>query len=106
VDAIPRELEFYATSSGRVPAREWLDAREGTDEYGAVMVRLERVRQGNFGDHRSVGDGVSELKFRSGCRVYYGLNGRHLVILLVIGSKQTQVQDIKTAKRYWEDFNA
>jgi putative addiction module killer protein len=108
VDAFQRELRFYETEDGKVPARDWLDAREGTPEYGAVMVHLEKVMLGNFGDHRTVGEGVSELRidFGPGYRVYYGLVGKELVILLVVGAKATQDQDIKTAKQYWEKFGA
>lgn len=108
MEAFPRELRFFETEAGRAPAKDWLDTREDTEEYGAIMVRLERVRQGNFGDHRSLGDGVSELRidFGLGYRVYYGQHGRKLVILLVVGSKQSQDQDIKTAKQYWKNFNA
>ena len=106
MEALRRELRYYETAEGKVPARDWLDAREDSDEYGIIMVRLERVMQGNFGDHSSVGTGVSELKFRQGYRVYYGCSGQDLVILLVVGTKDTQREDIKTAKEYWKDFNA
>jgi putative addiction module killer protein len=108
VEAFPRELRFFETEEGRAPVKDWLDAREDTEEYGAIMVRLERVRQGTFGDHRSLGGGVSELRidFGLGYRVYYGQHGRELAILLVVGSKQSQDRDIKTAKQYWKNFNA
>ena len=108
MEAFPRELRFFETKDGRAPVKDWLDAREDTAEYGAILVRLERVRQGNFGDHRSLGEGVSELRinFGPGYRVYYGQHGRELVILLVAGSKQSQDQDIKTAKQYWKNFDA
>jgi putative addiction module killer protein len=108
VEAFPRERRFYEAEDGSVPARDWLDSREGTDEYGAIMVGLEKVMQGNFGDHRALGGGVSELriKFGVGYRVYYGLVGQELVILLVVGAKPTQDQDIKTAQQYWEKFRA
>jgi putative addiction module killer protein len=108
VEAFQRELQFYETENGVAPAKNWLDAREDTEEYGAIMVGLEKVKQGNFGDHRSLGNGVSELRidFGLGYRVYYGQLGRELVILLVVGSKQSQDRDIKTAKQYWKQFNA
>lgn len=69
--------------------------------------RLIRLRAGNFGDHRSVGKGVVELKmkFGPGYRLYLGQDG-DLVILLCGGTKATQGKDIKTAQQYWEDYNA
>lgn len=108
MEALPRELLYYETADGKAPAKDWLDAREGSVEYGEIMVRLERVMQGNFGDHGSVGGGVSELRidFGPGYRVYYGQDGTDFVILLVVGSKKTQPEDIKTAKQYWKVYNA
>ncbi len=108
VEAFPRELRFYERKDGRVPVLEWLNAIEGHPEYFAIMVRLDRVEKGNFGDHRSVGEGVSELKigFGLGYRIYYGQVGMDLVVLLAGGPKSTQDADIRTAKEYWRDFNA
>ena len=39
----------------------------------AIFRRIKRVKEGNFGDHKSVGDGVSELRITigAGYRVYY-----------------------------------
>ena len=70
------------------------------------MVRLERVRLGNLGDWKAVGEGVSELRIEAGpgYRVYYGQDGKSIVILLCGGSKATQTRDIKHAKLYWQDY--
>lgn len=72
------------------------------------MVRLDRVEEGNFGDHGPVGEGVSELRFHPGTghRVYYGQIGRDIVILLAGGPKSSQESDIKLAKEYWRKCNA
>ncbi len=72
----------------------------------AVDTRLARVRAGNFGDFKSVGLGVYELRitFGPGLRVYYGLSGRQVVILLGGGDKNTQARDISRAQRFWQQF--
>jgi putative addiction module killer protein len=64
------------------------------------------VETGNFGDFRSVGDGVSELRFTfgAGFRVYYGLKGETIVILLIGGDKSGQEKDIEKAKEFWADY--
>jgi putative addiction module killer protein len=66
------------------------------------------VRLGNFGNIKPVGDGVSELKVDQGpgYRVYYAMSGKAVVLLLIGGDKSTQSKDIKTAKRYWQDYQA
>ena len=108
MEGIPRDVFFFEALDGRTPARDWLDRIEGQPAYHRIMARLDRVEQGNFGEHRPVGEGVSELviDFGPGYRVYYGLDGADIVILLVAGSKATQQQDIETAKEYWRKYNA
>ena len=107
MEAVPRKIFFFQTMDGRSPARDWLDRIEGQPAYNRVMARLDRVEEGNFGEHRPVGEGVSELviNFGPGYRVYYGLDGADIVILLVGGTKATQRADIETAKGYWSQYN-
>lgn len=106
MDSLTRTLRFYVTDGGKAPAQDWIDSIEGLPGWGLVMTRLEHVKRGLFGDYRSVGKGVSELRFKSGYRIYYGLDGKELVILLIGGTKATQKSDIKTAQRYWRDYCA
>ena len=64
-----------------------------------MQARILRLRQGNAGDVKPVGEGVSELRidYGPGYRVYYLKRGALVVILLAGGAKPTQVRDIKTA---------
>ena len=73
-----------------------------------VLARLARVRQGNPGDCKPVGEGVSELRvdYGPGYRVYFGQKGRTLVVLLCGGDKRTQDRDIRLAKQFWQEFKA
>ena len=61
---------------------------------------------GNFGDSKSVGDGVFELRIDvgKGYRVYFTNNGKEIVILLVGGEKTTQDEDIKEAKKMAKEY--
>ena len=61
---------------------------------------------GNFGDHKSVGGGVSELRidFGPGYRLYYGREGETLVILLGGGVKKGQAANIKSARLRWQAY--
>lgn len=80
--------------------RDWLDGLVDDVAAAAVAERLLRIRRGLFGDRVSVGDTVSELRihYGPGYRVYFTLRGRHVVILLVGGTKRTQAKDIRRAK--------
>ncbi len=80
---------------------EWLDALQDVRGRARVLVRIERLANGNAGDVRPVGEGVSEMRIDDGpgYRVYYCKRGRDVVILLAGGDKATQAKDIRTALR-------
>lgn len=65
----------------------------------AIARRIERAENGNLGDIKSVGDGVSEMRVDvgAGYRLYFTLRGGELIILLAGGDKSTQQADIKRA---------
>ena len=108
MDAKPKQILIYQTEDGRTPFSKWMEAVADLPIYDVVMTRLDRVERGNFGDHKSVGEGVQELiiNFGPGYRVYFGQDGADLVILLIGGDKRTQPTDIRTAKEYWRNYNA
>ena len=56
-----------------------------------IRARLDRVELGNFGTAKFLGEGVSELKIDHGpgYRVYYAMNGKTVVLLLIGGDKST-----------------
>jgi putative addiction module killer protein len=85
---------------------KWLDALNDIRDRASVLVRIERLADGNPGDVKSVGEGVSELRinYGPGYRVYYKKQGQKVVILLAGGDKRTQAKDIKTALRLAQDL--
>lgn len=100
------EILEYVTEDGQIPFREWLDGLKDAQTLARVEVRLNRVRLGNLGDHKSVGQGVSELRipYGPGYRIYYGRRGSAIVILLHGGEKHSQTRDIALARQYWLDY--
>jgi putative addiction module killer protein len=66
---------------------------------------LTRVKTGNFGLVRNVGEGVVELKidYGPGYRVYYAIDNGMVVLLLCGGDKRTQQRDIENAQRFWKN---
>ncbi len=98
---------MFRARNGRRPFEEWLDELNDQRAVARVLARLARVRQGNLGDCKSVGEGVSELRvdYGPGYRVYFGQKGRTLVVLLCGGDKRTQDRDIRLAKLFWREFN-
>lgn len=100
-------IEFFELRNNLFPFEEWLDNFKSKEDRERVYSRLLRLKQGNFGDCKSVGDGVFELRyfFGSGYRVYFGRDGDKLVLILCGGDKSTQEKDIKKAKEYWRIYN-
>lgn len=80
---------------------KWVQSLRDKTTQARILDRVYRLSDGNFGDCKSVGDGVSELRlaFGPGYRIYYTLRGNVLVILLVGGDKSTQTKDIAKAKQ-------
>jgi putative addiction module killer protein len=101
-----RELREYLTEKGFNPFRDWLHSLKDIQARARIRVRLNRVRLGNFGDCKPVGEGVMELRmdFGPGYRVYWGQSGEVVVILLCGGDKRTQARDIKMAKQFWHSY--
>lgn len=79
----------------------WLKSLRDKGTRGRILDRIDRLRDDNFGDSKTVGDGVSELRldFGPGYRIYYTLRETVLIILLVGGDKKTQSKDIAKAKQ-------
>lgn len=100
------ELRRYQLDDQSVPVTDWLQALRDIRARAQIEVRLRRVSSGNFGDCKSVGEGVSELRvdLGAGYRVYYAKHGQTLVILLCGGDKGSQQNDITQAKDYWADW--
>lgn len=101
-----RELVEYETADGRCPFREWLDGFKDRSARVRIRSRLLRLQTGNFGDAKAVGGGVQELRihFGPGFRVYFGLDGERIVVLLMGGDKSTQTEDIRKAQAFWADY--
>ncbi len=80
---------------------KWLRRLHDLRAQIVIGSRIERIEDGNFGDHRSVGKGVSELRINvgQGYRVYYTIRNKAVVILLCGGDKSTQQKDIQRAQQ-------
>ncbi len=79
---------------------KWLLKLKDIKGKVSILRRIERIRNGNFGDHKGLGDEVSELRITvgAGYRVYYTIRNGEVVLLLVGGDKSTQKADIQKAK--------
>jgi putative addiction module killer protein len=100
-----RHIVMLQLSNGKVPFESWYNNLDFVLQR-AIDARVTRLAVGNFGDHKSVGAGVFELRIPKGpgLRIYYGLKGDQLVVLVGGGDKGTQKRDIEKAKKLWRNW--
>ena len=81
--------------------RAWLDGLQDHRAMTRVAQRITRLEAGLFGDPKSVGGGVSELRidYGPGYRLYFVRSGKAIVLLLCGGDKRSQDADIAKAQR-------
>lgn len=98
-------IQIYNEASGKKPFNEWFEGLSIKTQQ-RIDARLVRVEAGNLGDFKSVGKGVSELRFHfeSGYRVYFARDGQKVILLLSAGNKSSQRRDIKKAQDFWADY--
>ncbi|WP_090183317.1 MULTISPECIES: type II toxin-antitoxin system RelE/ParE family toxin [unclassified Duganella] len=101
-----RTIRRYVRENGRIPFDEWLSGLKNPLLRAHVLLRLDQAMCGNFGDIASAGQGIMELRIHKGpgYRVYYGLEGDAIIILLAGGDKKSQASDVQRARRYWKDW--
>jgi putative addiction module killer protein len=100
------EVLRYVTESGREVVREWLDDLHDARAVTRIVMRFDRLADGNFGDCKPLRDGVWEMRidYGPGYRVYYAMVGRTCVLLLCGGDKRKQTGDINRAVEYLKDY--
>ncbi len=97
----------YVAQDGKNLFAEWL-AKIPARHALRVTEALYRMEQGNFGDHKPVGEGVMERRIfgNPAMRLYFARDGKELVVLLAGGTKHRQDKDIAKAKVLWAAYKA
>ena len=99
-------LKIYQLISGKCPFNDWVEGIVELHTRAKILTRLDRLKLGNFGDCKSLGEGVSELRihYGPGLRIYFSRLGQEVILLLCGGDKGTQNKDIKKAKEYLKEY--
>lgn len=78
---------------------QWLE-KQATKDRAQVDRRLLAIRDHrHFGDTKHLGDGLFELRWKNGRRVYFVRLENDTVLLLLGGLKNEQVKQIKKARK-------
>lgn len=100
------DIEIYETTTGKRPFEIWIKGIKEVHTRAKILTRLDRLRLGNFGDCKTIENGVCELRihYGPGIRIYYGKIGKKVILLLCGGDKSSQDKDIPKAKEYLQDY--
>ena len=100
------KIAYYEHSNNKKPFYERLKKIRDTTTSTKIIKSINRMKLGNFGDSRPVGNGVSELRldYGPGYRVYYTRIDKATLLILSVGDKSTQPADIEDAKRYLSQY--
>lgn len=100
------QIRHYLTHDEKDIFLDWFSKLRDMTAKITINRRVNRIEQGNFGDHKFCRDGVWELRIDigAGYRVYYAIAGKKIVLLLCAGDKKTQTADIDRACEYWKDW--
>jgi putative addiction module killer protein len=79
---------------------DWLADLRDRQAVAAIAKPIVRASNGNLGDVKSVGGGVSEMRIfvGKGYRLYFTIRHCEMIFLLNGGDKSSQSRDIKYAR--------
>lgn len=109
MESMKLELRKYELPDGSCPFDEWR-LRLAKVFQVRIVQGLAKIEKGNFANCRTIvgGEGVCEIRFGfgPGFRIYYGMDGSTVVLLLCGGDKSSQRRDIEKAKGYWREYRS
>lgn len=92
------KIKNYIKDNGTEPIVDWIKSLDATTRK-RILLRLDRLRDENFGDYKQLNEDLYELRFSfgSGYRIYYTIEHNIIILLINGGNKKTQAKDIKQA---------
>lgn len=98
-----KQIVKYQLINGKIPFDDWFKELDKSKQ-AKVLIRLERLKLGLYGQTRNLKRGITELKFDSGERIYIYETQSIIILLLTAGNKQRQSKDIERAEQYLSDY--
>jgi len=100
------EIRHYVNPVGKDVFDDWLTELADARAQAKIATRINRLVAGNFGDCKSLRQGLYELRvdWGPGYRVYYAMIGKACVLLLGGGDKRKQAADIERALEHLRDY--
>lgn len=96
-------VKKYLKQNGKIPFDDWYFKLDKSSK-NKVAIRITRMVLNLYGNHRNLPNGIIELKFDNGIRVYSAEINNEIILLLIGGNKRRQSDDIKKAQEYLKDY--
>lgn len=89
-------LKNYIDDNCNEPIKVWLKSLDATVRK-RILLRLERLKDGNFGDYKQISEYLYELRFDigAGYRIYYTIENETIVLLINDGDKNHNQKILK-----------
>ena len=102
-----KEVKFFIDKNQKNHVASWLNKLD-VKTRSRINLRLVRLEYGAYGDYKSLGNKLFELRFffAKGYRVYFIEHDNKIIILLCAGNKDTQNKDIALARDLLEEFKS
>ncbi len=102
------EVRSYQRGDGTCPFDDRFEQLQDARAAARIDTTIRKLERGLRPDIKSVGDGVQEARidYGPGYRVYFGIDGTDLVVLLLCGDKRSQSDDIAFARVLWAEYRA
>jgi putative addiction module killer protein len=85
--------------------KSWIESLSLPEELLIKKRILLIEEEGHFGDCKYLGDGLFELRWKNGKRVYFAKLTNRRILLLLGGRKNAQEKEIKKARLLLKRFS-
>lgn len=99
-----KEIKIYKTLQGKEPYLDWYLNLDNSQKI-LISKRLQRIKIDNYGAYKNLTEGLKELRFSNGLRIYFSEFENIIVLLFNGGGKKRQSSDIEKAKKYLAEYN-
>jgi putative addiction module killer protein len=101
-----RKISLLELRPGYSPFERWYQALKDQTSRAKIFAAITKLANPGYQGFKAIGAGVYELRIfiGPGYRVYFGLRGNEIVVLIHGGDKSSQTEDINYAKKLWKQF--
>ncbi len=100
------DARVYQREDGTRPFDERFALLRNARAAARITTTVLKLERGLRPDVKPVGEGLQEARidYGPGYRIYFGIDGTSLIVLVLCGDKRTQDADIQLAQALWAEY--